>query len=174
MLKERSGQEWVIIDRGLLEKVARDHNLSKDLLGNQGEKNLFLDEMLATFLPHWRSEKDAFSLLSQQIMTLATSGNVIIVGRASAFITGSMKNCTHYRLYASAGFKISSISSRLNLSEDEAEKLIAKRQKQRDRFNNDFVDRDPHDMSVYNLLFNNDLNKPMKMANTIAEYVLGF
>jgi hypothetical protein len=51
--------------------------------------------------------------------------------------------------------------------------IIAKRQKQRDRFISDFVDRDPHDMSVYNLLFNNDLNKPMKMATTIVEYVLG-
>ena len=173
MLEEKTGQSWVIIDKGLLEKVAADHNLSEEVLKHLGEKNLFLDEMLATFSPHWKSDKDAFGLLCRHITALAGAGNVIIVGRGGAFITQAMKNCWHFRLYASAGFKNSSIRRRLELTEEEAEKMIVRLQKQRDRFIRDFIDRDPNDMSVYNLLFNNDLNSPEKMAQTIAKYVIG-
>lgn len=173
MLEKKTGQNWLIIDKGLLEEIARDHNLSEGLLASLGEKNLYLDEMLATFSPNWKSEKDAFILLSQHIMALAEAGNVIIVGRASAFITRFLKNCTHFRLYAPARFKNNSVRWRYGLSEDGAETMIARQQKQRDRFIRDFTDRDPHDMGAYHLLFNNERNSPEKMAHTIVEYVFG-
>jgi len=172
ILVKKTGQGWVIIDKGLLEEIARDNNLSEEILKHLGEKNQFLDEMLATFSPRWKSDRDAFSLLSQHITALAGIGNVIIVGQTSAFITQPMKNCFHFRLFASAGFKNNSIRRRLGITEDEAEKLIARRQKQRDHFFVNFCDRDPYDMSLYNLLFNNDHNIPEKIANTIVEYVL--
>lgn len=173
MLEKKTGQSWLIIDKGLLEEVAADHNLSEEVLRNLGEKNLFLDEMLATFSSRWKSDKDACQLLCQHITSLATAGNVITVGRGAAFITQTMKNCRHFRLYASAEFKNSSIRQRLDMNEEQAEKMIARMQKQRDRFIRDFFDRDPRDMSVYNLLFNNDRNSPEKIARTIVEYVLG-
>lgn len=173
MCEETTGHAWVIVDRVLLEEIARNNNLSDELLKHQGEKNLFLDEMLATFSPHWKSERDSFSLLSQHIMALAGTGNVIIVGQASAFIARALGTCFHFRLFASAEFKNRVVRKRLGVSEEEAEKLIAQRQKRRDRFIRDFVDRDPHDMGVYNLIFNNSLNSPSKMAHTIVEYVFG-
>jgi len=173
MLEAKTGKSWVVIDKGLLEKVASNHNLSEEVLRHLGEKNLFLDDMLATFSPNWKSDKDVFQPLCHYISALAGAGNVIIVGRGSAFITQSMKNCCHFRLYASPGFKNSSIRQRLNLSEEEADKLISRMQKQRDRFIRAFIDRDPHDMSIYHLLFNNDRNGPEKIARTIVEYVLG-
>jgi len=173
ILEKKTGHSWMIIDKGLLEKVAADQNLSEEILQHLGEKNLFLDEMLATFSPHWKSDKDAFGLLCRHITALAGAGNVIIVGRSAAFITQDLKNCSHFRLYASAEFKNSSIRRRLDLTEVETDKMIIRLQKQRDRFIRDFIDRDPNDMSVYNLLFNNDRNSPEKMAQTIAEYVIG-
>lgn len=173
MLEAKTGKSWVIIDKGLLEKVAANHNLSQEILNHLGEKNLFLDDMLATFSPNWKSDKDAFQPLCRYISALASAGNVIIVGRGSAFITQSMKNCWHFRLYASTEFKRNSIRQRLDLSEEEADKLIGRMQKQRDRFIRAFLDRDPRDMSVYHLLFNNDRNSPERIAQTIVEYVLG-
>jgi len=173
MLEKKTGQSWMIIDKRLLDEVARNNNLSQEVLKNLGEKNLFLDEMLATFSSHWKSDKDAFRLLCRHITALAGAGNVIIVGRASTFITQTMKNCSHFRIYASAEFKNNSIRRRLDLTEEEAEKLITRLQKQRDHFIRNFIDRDPHDMSVYNMLFNNDRNSADKIARTIMEYVLG-
>jgi cytidylate kinase len=172
LLEKKSSQEWVIVDKGLLEEVARNHNLSEDVLRRIGEKNLFLDELLAMLSPHWKSDKEYFQLLCQHIVALADAGNVILLGRASAFITRSMKNCRHFRLYASAGLKNRSISRRLDISEGEAETLIQREQRVRDRFIRDFLDRDSHDLSIYNLAFNCDLNSAEKIARTIADYVL--
>ncbi len=172
LLEKKSGETWVVMDKSLLEQVAKNHNLSEDILQKLGEKNLFLDEMLATFSPRWKSDKDHFRLLCRHIVSLASAGNVIIVGRGSAFITQSLKNCHHFRMFASLKYKICSISRRLNITSEEAEKMIAAKQRQRDTFIRDFLDRDAHDLSVYNLVFNNDKNSPEKIARTILEYVL--
>ncbi|MFA7060801.1 MAG: cytidylate kinase-like family protein [Pedobacter sp.] len=172
LLEKKSGETWVLMDKALLEQVACNHSLSEDILKKLGEKNHFLDEMLATFSPRWKSDKDYFRLLCRQIISLASVGNVIIVGRGSAFITQSLKNCHHFRMFASQKYKICSIARRLNISSEEAEKMIVTKQRQRDTFIRDFLDRDAHDLSVYNLVFNNDKNSPEKISSTILEYVL--
>lgn len=171
ILEKKSGEPWVVMDKELLEQVASNHNLSEDILKRLGEKNLFMDEMLATFSPRWKSDKDYFRLLCRQIVSLASAGNVIIVGRGSAFITQSLANCHHFRIYASQKYKTGSIARRLGISSDEAEKMIAVKQKQRDKFIHDFLDRDAADLSVYNLVFNNDKNSSEKIARTIMGYV---
>jgi cytidylate kinase len=173
VLEKRTGEQWLLMEKRLLGEVARNHHLSENILQGLGEKARFLDEILATFSPRWKSEKDYFRLLCRHIVALATQGNVILMGRGSAFITRPMKNCSHFRLFASAEFKVHSVRHRLDVSAEEAEKVIAREQKLRDHFIRDFLDRDAHDLSVYNLVFNNDLNNADKCARTIAEYVLG-
>jgi cytidylate kinase len=74
-------------------------------------------------------------------------------------------------VFASPGFKVHSIARRLGIEAEEAEKIIANRQKQRDNFIRDFLDRDAHDLGFYHLVFNNDKNDVATIARTIAEYV---
>lgn len=172
LLENKTGDPWLLMDKALLEEVARDHNLSEEMLRGLGEKSRFLDEILATFSPTWRTEKDYYRLLCRQIISLASSGNVIIIGRGSAVITQSMKNCHHFRLFASTAFKTRFIAQRLNLSSEEAEKLVTRKQQQRDRFIRDFLNQDGKDPSFYHLIFNNDKNTAERIARTIKEYVL--
>ncbi|MBI5485081.1 MAG: cytidylate kinase-like family protein [Deltaproteobacteria bacterium] len=172
LLEKKSGESWVVMDKALLEEVAKNHNLSEEMLKGLGEKSRFLDEILATFSPRWKSEKDYFRLICRQMLSLAEKGNVILLGRGGAIVTQPLKNCYHFRLFASPQFKINSISKRLNISREEAEVMIVKKQKQRDAFIRDFLDRDSGDTSYYNLLINNDRNSVEKIAATIAEYVL--
>lgn len=172
MLEKKSGEPWVLVDKSLLEQIARDHHLSEKMLQNLGERARFLEEILATFSARWTTEKEYFRQLCRQLISLANEGNIIFVGRGSSFITQGLKNCYHFRLFASAEFKIKSIVRRLDISRDEAEKLISKKQQQRHKFIRDFLDRDDRDLSVYHLVFNNDKNSAEKMAATIKEYVL--
>jgi cytidylate kinase len=172
MLEKKTGEPWVVMDKALLEEVAKNHNLSEDMLKKLGEKSRFMDDILATFSPHWKTEKDHFKLICRQMLSLAAKGNVILIGRGGAIITQSLKNCRHFRMFASDQFKIRSISRRLEVSAEEAEALINKKQKQRDTFIRDFLDRDARDMSYYNLIINNDRNSAEKIASTIADYVL--
>jgi len=172
LLEKQTGQPWVIMDKALLEEVANNHNISENLLNQLGNKAGFLDEIMATLTPHWKTEKDIFRLLCSHIFTLAAEGNVIFVGRGAAHITQPLENCHHFRLYASRDFKIRSIARRLYISDEEAEKIVVQRQKQRDKFMHDFLNRESSDLSVFDLIFNNDRNSTEKIAHTIMEYVL--
>lgn len=171
-MEKRTGESWALMDKALLDEVANNHNLSEQVLHNLGEKNRFLDEFLSTFSSRWKSEKDYYRLLTRHIIALAEQGNVIIMGRGAPIVTRNMKNCFHFRMYASLAFKQKSIARRLSVDSSEAEAIIGRRQKERDKFIRDFLDRDPYDLSVYNLVFNNDKNSAVKIADTITDYVL--
>lgn len=171
LMMQRSGEEWVVMDKALLEEVARRHNVSEEVLATLGERNRILTEVLATFSQRWKCESDHFRLLSSHIISLAAQGNVIIVGRGSAIITRHMENCYHFKLYASLDFKTRSIARRLNMSSEEAARLIERKQAQRDRFTSSFLAQDANDVSHYHLLLNNDRNSTEKIAVTLADYV---
>lgn len=172
MMIDKTGEEWVLIDKAVLEEVARRHNISEEILKGLGEKNRVLNEVLATFSPRWKSDQDYFRLLCRHVVSLAEQGNVIIVELGGAIITRHFENAHHYRLYASHSFKVGAISRRLGIAVDQAEKIVEKQQRLRDHFTKDFLGQDDHDSSHYDLLFNNDRNSPEKIAMTIADHVL--
>ncbi len=171
-MENKTGEAWLVLDKALLQEVARNHELSEDVLRRLGEKPQFLDDIISTFAPSWKGDKDCFQLLCKHVVALASAGNVILVGRGSAFITQSMKNCRHVFLYGSEEFKVRSICRRLGIEPKEAKKLIQQKQGERDQFLRTFLGHTPRDLSVYNLVFNNDRNTPDQIAHTVAEYVM--
>lgn len=172
-LEARTKACWSLMDKALLDEVNKNHNLSEQVLKNLGDKNRFLDDFLSTFSSRWKSDRDYYRLLCRQIIALAEQGNVILVGRGAPIVTARMKNCYHFRMYASQHFKELSIAKRLGLEAADARALIERKQKERDKFIRDFLDRDPYDLSCYHLVFNNDRNEAEKAAQTICDYVLG-
>ncbi len=171
-LETRTKACWSLMDKALLDEVTKNHNLTEQVLKNLGDKNRFLDDFLSTFSNRWKSDRDYYRLLCRQIIALAEQGNVILVGRGAPIVTARMKNCYHFRMYASQHFKELSIAKRLGLEADDARALIERKQKERDKFIRDFLDRDPYDLSCYHLVFNNDRNDAEKAAQTICDYAL--
>ena len=171
-LMQKTGEEWVLIDKAVLMEVACRHNISEDILSGAGEKSRIMNEVLATFSPRWKSDHDCFRQLCRHVVSLAEQGNVIIVELGGAIITRHFENARHFRLYASRDFKIGTIARRLRIPPNEAEKIVEKQQGLRDRFTRDFLGQDDHAAGHYDLLFNNDRNSPEKIAKTIAGYVM--
>lgn len=172
LMEQKTGQTWAIMDKALLEEVARNHQLSEELVSRLGaQKSRIFDEVLGTFSSRWKSDNDHFRLMCKHMFSLAEKGNAIIVGRGGAMVTQQLKNCHHFRMYASPAFKVASIARRLNITRDEAGVMVEKNQKLRDAFIKDFFSVDPHDLRFYNLMFNNDKNSPERIAQMIAEYV---
>jgi len=171
LMMQRTGDEWVLIDKDILEVVAQRHNISEDILQHLGDKNHILDEVLATFSPRWKTDQEYFRLLCRHVISLAKQGNVIIVDLGGGIITRHFEYSYHFRLYGSMEFKVRSIAHRLNIEPEEAEKLIIKRQKQRDHFHRDFLNQNTHDPALYDLLFNNGRIQPARIARTIADFV---
>ncbi|MDD2539634.1 MAG: cytidylate kinase-like family protein [Desulfuromonadaceae bacterium] len=172
IMEKKSGEPWAIMDKALLEEVAKHHQLSEEIVRRLGEKkSRLLDEVLATFSPRWKSEKDHFRLLCKHVFSLAEKGNTIIVGRGSAIVTQQLKNCYHFRMYASQEFKVASIARRLNITKSEAGNIVEKNQKQRNAFIHDYFNVDPCELRFYHMAFNNNKNTPERIAQIIAEYV---
>lgn len=171
LMMRTTGDEWVLIDRAVLEEVARRHSISEEILRGLGEKNRILDEVLATFSPRWKSDYEYFQLLCRHVVSLAEQGNVIILELGGAVISRHIPNSYHFRLFAPLTYKTSSIAHRLNIPADQAEEMVTRQQKLRDRFTRDFLGQDGHDPSLYDLLFNNGRLSPEQIAHTIAGFV---
>lgn len=172
VMQQRTGDQWVLIDRAIMDEVARRHNISEEILHHLGEKNRVLTEVLATFSPRWKSDHEHFQLLCRHVIALAEQGNVIIVGMGGAVITRHIEHSYHFRIYGSLPFKTASIATRLGISHEDAERMVEKKQRERDRFIRNFLGQDGHHPGLYDLLFNNDRNKPERIVRTIADYVL--
>ena len=171
ILAERTGEPWALVDRSLVDEVARHHDLQAEILHNLGKRPRWLDDMLSSLSTKWQNERDHFQLLAQKIVAIATGGNVIIVGMGGAIVTQSMKNCIHFRIFASNEFKIDSISRRAKVSAAETVVMIEKRQKDREKFVRDFLDKDINNIAYFHILFNNDRCTAQHMAETMADYV---
>ena len=171
IMMQTTGDEWVLIDKAVLEEVAKRHNISEEILQTLGENNRIVDEVLATFSPRWKSDQEYFTLLSRHVVALAEQGNVILVELGGAVITRHFEHSYHFRMYGSDRFKAATLASRLNLEHEEAEKLMHRQQKARDHFTRDFLNRNDHDPALYDMLFNNDRCTPDQVARSIADFV---
>ena len=173
LMMQRTGDEWVLIDKAILEEVARRHNISADILHHLGDKNHILDEVLATFSKRWKSDQEYFQLLCRHVISLAEQGNVIILDLGGSIITRHIEHSFHFRLYGSLEFKTRTIARRLAIEPEDAEKMVEKQQKLRDHFHRDLLNQDAHDPTLYDMLFNNERVKPARIAHTIADFVTG-
>lgn len=171
LLEKQTAEPWLLIDRAVLDEVANHNQISRDLLESLGEKNRLLDDFLATFSPRWTHSQDCFKLLCRHVVALAEQGNVVIMELGGAVITRHLAHACHFRLYGSMKFKVRKIMQQRGLSEEAAEKLVIKEQKQRDGFARDFLGHDDHSPELYDLLFNNDRATPTQIARGIACYL---
>ena len=172
LVQERTGEEWVLVDKSLLAAVAQDHKLAEEIIQGLGQKPSWLDEMFATLSPGWKSQAKYYELICNEVASVAMAGNAIFVGLGAAIITKPLKNCYHFRLIADQEFKIRSISRRLGISRQEAELMITEKQKERDRLIKTLMDADHHDPLYYHMIFNNTKVRSQKIARTIADFVL--
>jgi len=171
ILEESSGQNWALIDRTLVDEVAKNHDLEAEILHNLGKRPRWLDDMLSSLSAKWKNERDDFQILARKIVAIAEGGNAIIVGMGGAIVTQTMQNCIHFRIYGSQEFKINSVVQRAKVNPAEAVAMIERRQKAREKFVRDFLNRDINNIDYFHLLLNNDKSDAGLMAETMAAYV---
>jgi len=172
ILMASTGDEWVMIDKSVLETVAQNHNVSEDILRTLGENNRILDEVLSTFSPRWKSNQEYFQMITRHVVALAEQGNVIIIELGGAIITRHIEHSYHFRIYGSDIFKTTTLASRLNIAPEEAEKLMHRQQTLRNNFTKDYLNQNDQDPALYDLIINNERCVPDKIARTIANFVM--
>ncbi|NJC88858.1 MAG: cytidylate kinase-like family protein [Desulfuromonas sp.] len=173
MAARHTGERWMLVDRSLLDAIAREHRIPEATMQALGTKSRLFDEMFATFSKHWKRDADYYRLLCEQVVMTATAGNAVIVGLGAPIITRSMKNCFHCRLIGDHDFKVASIARRLKISKQDAEIMVLDRQKERDRIIHQLLDANEHEPLLYHAIFNNGKLKSKQIVRMIFDHTFG-
>jgi cytidylate kinase len=171
LLEEKTQSAWLLMDKALLERLAKEHQLQAGAFDRIGNRSRFFDDLVSVLSPNWQSDKDYYRILAWQITDLAEHGNIIFVGRGTPPLLQERENTYHFRIVAPLEFRARSISRRLDWPEDKAMDFVRVRQEQRLSFLKDFLNTDIGDPYLYHLLFNNAKNAVERIASTICGYV---
>lgn len=170
-LEAKTGENWCIFDKALIENILEDHMIARNLLENLGERDWFLDNLISNLMPFWKSDAEIFKLMAETIYGIAQAGNAIIVGRGAAILTQDISHCFHFRMEATESYRIHSLERRINISQDEAKKLMEEKQAKRVRFINKFLDCDVTDIKYYHAIYNNEKLAVDNIAQSIIDFL---
>lgn len=170
LLEEASGQPWHLFDKALVDRVASDENLSRQLLGHLGDES-HAQDVLKTHFGHLTHD-DAYARVVPHLVQIAMAGCAILVGRGGAVACQDLKNCFHFRLEASLGFRVGTIARRLELPLAEAEKLVRTQSKLREKFISECLHADVTSSRWYDAVFNNERQSVETIAQACARLVI--
>lgn len=121
-----------VYDNELILQAASESGFSQELFRRSDEKKIFfgLDNLGSVI-----SDEQLFKIQSQVIMDIAGRGDAIFVGRASDYVLRDM-TCTSVFVCAPKKDRIVRVCNRMDITPDQAAKLIAKKDRGRENFYN--------------------------------------
>ena len=172
LAEKKTGEPWLLVDKSLLDAVAKEHNIPEEIMLSLGSEPRWFDDMMSTFSANWKSDADYYRLLCRQVVMIASAGNAVIVGLGSPAITKNLKNCFRYRLIAEHDFKVKSIARRMKIPKQEAELVVVDQQKERDGVIRKLLDTNLREPLLYHAIFNNSRINSRKIARLILDHAL--
>lgn len=161
-------------DQSLVEKVARDSNLEKNLIAELDEAEISQARLWVRGVLNQRIfMRDQYHLALVKVVTgLAAKGNVVFLGRGAEFILG--QNATlRVRLVASRNTRLEKIRQRTGLSRAEARALMDKTDRNRQEFIRQVFHEDPDRSENYDLVLNTDRVQPECQVELVLLALLG-
>jgi len=170
---DADSQEWIYLDKGLINKVLEDHNMPSHF-------RKFLEEERPPKIDSWFSEILGISpskilLLNKTTKTirqLAEYGNVIIVGRGANIILTNHNKSFHVRLIAPLNFRIKSAMRLYNLDFKTASEFIKNEDEARKSYISKFFHKNIDDPLLYHAVININLLGHDEIAEMIGHCVL--
>ena len=151
---------WVAYDRQLLDKVAEELHLQRDILESlDGKRRDVMSELFDNIINRKVADAVVVRKLAVVIRSLAIHGHAVIVGRGSSLCTQDLRNGLHVRLVAPRGWRVSKIAADRAVSYKEAQRIVDEGEKQRHNYIATFFVLDPqnpfhHDLIIDNSRFN--------------------
>ena len=169
-LARRLGESWSVIDREILEEVARVSGFTIEKIEKSRDTPAVLKAIFAMFLDDSHAEETQLSThLRRAICKFATTGNCIIVGSGGVVTAPKMKNIFHLRLVAPLEFRINKVMASRDMDQVQAANFVNLHQKQRDDFVTRLAGSRVDDPLLYHLVLNNNLLNPEQMAAIVEK-----
>ena len=163
------GENWMIFDRNLVEKVLEDHKLPARLGRFMPEDRISaiadtMDELFGLHPPSWILVRKT----SETILHLAELGNVILIGRAANIVTRRIPHVFHVRLVGSLEKRVERLQQSNGLTAKAALKMAEEQDLARRRYVKQFFAKNIDDPLLYHLVLNTDLLSIDAAARMIA------
>ena len=160
---------WVAYDKELLDKVASELHLRRDLVDAlDGRRRDEMSELFDTILNHKVDDALMFRKLAEVIRSLAVHGHSVLIGRGSYLLTQDLKTGTHVRLVAPRDFRIHDFAHRSDLSPQEAAKQVANGEKERERYIRTACVQDPTHSHYHDLIIDRSRFNTTQIAEIIC------
>lgn len=161
---KKLGKSWKSYHKELIDGIAKEAHLEKELIRAIDEKKLSLvDEMIGDFFgKRYANMGSYYKNLVKILSTIAQRGRAVIVGRGAAFI---FPESLKIRIVADLEDRISAIAKRENVSKKTAGKIIEEAEKQRREFSETLFRHDTSkDHSHYDLAIKVGKNLSIEQA----------
>lgn len=128
-------------DNELISKVAEEEGYSKGLFAQAEEKSLFsfssffASSRLGYMDGGYVNDNVLFKIQSEVIRNIAQKGDAILIGRCADYILRDM-DCLNVFISAPEEYRIKSLMKSENISADEAEKLMRRKDRTRETYYN--------------------------------------
>ncbi len=159
---------WVAYDRELLDKVASELRLRRDLMDTLDERRRDeMSELFETILNQRMDDALVLRKLAEVIRSLAVHGHSVLIGRGSHLLTQDLKTGTHVGLVAPRDFRIHAFAQRFDLPPKEAAQQVANGEKERQRYLQTICVRDPSRSSYYDLIIDRSRFNTVQIAEIV-------
>jgi len=148
---------WKVWDRELVEKVAADHHISRELVDALGQSGRgWLEEFVRglSISAGPPEELAVYRRVATTIRALAQGGNAIIIGRGAVHITANIKGGVHVRVVAPWGYRVWRLAAELNISRDEAAARIKELEHEREIFYRRYWQHQPPTPELFSITLN--------------------
>lgn len=134
-----------VYDQELISKAAEESGFSKDLFMKSDEKRNLL--ALSSFIvdvgrfgsaDNYVSDNQLFVIQSNVIRSIADKGPAIFIGRCSDYILRD-RHCLDVFITATDAVRIKRVAGRMNISAEQAESLMRKKDRTRETYYNYFT-----------------------------------
>ena len=169
-LDKKTGRTWTIFDNQFVDKLASDSEIAGHLVKDFGERSKYLDYIISSLLPTWKSETEVFKMMVEAIYAVAQQGDAIILERGAFSITKNLPNCFHFRLIGPLNYRADSYARRKGISQEKAEKLVKEKEQDRTSFLSHFLNCQ-FDQENFHLIANNAKIPIEKIAEMIIHFI---
>jgi cytidylate kinase len=170
LLEAASGEPWTVFDRTLIDRVAADEGISRQVLADFGAATRGLEAF--GFHPRGAVTSDeAFAKTALLITRVATLGNAIVVGRGGAVLCRGLANAFHFRLVADFDWRVQCLARRTGLASEEAAQVVKAEGRRRAAFIKAALGADVEDPLHYDAIFNNGRHTAEEIAAAVVAYV---
>lgn len=164
-------QPWLSFDKDLITKVMEDNHLTGSAGFLPEEKFSDIHTMFEELFGMHPTNREMAYNLGRTILNIAKTGNSIIVGRGSFYITRNLPNGMHVRLIGSKSRRVKHMVEEYSMTLKQAEEYIKTEDRERYEYVKKLFGVDLNDPHHYDMVINTD-NLPVgEIVKVIAGQV---